>query len=458
MATTYLYKTPSSTGSNTISTFSGWIKKTANGAYQGIFTSVYEAGEYFQINFESGNDSLEVRAKVSSSYVLRKITTRRFRDNAAFYHIVVAIDTTDATAEDRCKIYVNGVRETSFSTNTNPSQNQDLKMNTAGSYQQRIGRSESSSYYEGLMAHVHWVDGTAYQASTFGETDSTSGIWKAKTNPTVTYGTNGFFLKFENSGNLDLDSSGNNLSFTTSGTLTQNVDTPTNNFAIFNRLTRHGQNTNNNGDLLEDGNTVFDTPSGTNSMKGLVISTLGMESGKYYCEIKVKAGTRLGVGICNMNVFNTTSVPYDTTNQSMILYTPNDGNVKYDGDSTYASGVSATTDDILGFALDMDNNHWYIHKNGTYFNSGNPASGSTGTGSIIGNITNGTNYFNHGAMFFFASDFSTSGYARAEFNFGSGVFSTTAVSSPGTNASNIGIFEYDVPTGYSALSTKGLNE
>ena len=454
MASTRIYRSISSSGTTTKATFSAWVKRSGL-AEAFLFYSIENANNNFRIRFNPEVLNIEVKQGSSNIGVLN--TNRVFKDTSAWYHIVVALDSTQSTADDRMKLYVNGVQETSFQSRTNPSQNANMSVNEAGT--QYIGSQDSSNYLDGSLTHVHYTDGYTYAASDFGETDSTSGIWKPKVAPTgITYGTNGFFLKFENSGNMDLDSSGNNLSFTTSGTLTQNVDTPSNNFATFNRLTRHGQNTNNNGDLLENGNTVFDTPSSTDSMKGFVLSTLGMDSGKYYCEIKVKAGIRLGVGICNMNVFNTTSVPYDTTNQSMILYTPNDGNVKYDGDSTYASGVSATTDDILGFALDMDNNHWYIHKNGTYFNSGNPTSGSTGTGSIIGNITNGTNYFNHGAMFFFASDFSTSGYARAEFNFGSGVFSTTAVSSAGTNASNIGIFEYDVPTGYSALSTKGLNE
>ena len=159
-----------------------------------------------------------------------------------------------------------------------------------------------------------------------------------------------------------------------------------------------------------------------------------------------------------MNVLKSTSVPYDLTNQSFIGYYALDGNIKYDSDSTYATSVTASNNDILGFALDMDNSHWYIHKNGTYINSGDPTSGSTGTGSIIGNITSGSSYFNHGEMFFMAADFSTTGYARAEFNFGNGFFASTAISSEGTNASNIGKFEYNVPTGYTALSTKGLNE
>ena len=457
MATTYLYKTPSSTGSNTISTFSGWIKKTANGAYQGIFTSVYEAGEYFQINFESGNDSLEVRAKVSSSYVLRKITTRRFRDNAAFYHIVVAIDTTDATAEDRCKIYVNGVRETSFSTNTNPSQNQDLKMNTAGSYQQRIGRSESSSYYEGLMAHVHWVDGTAYQASTFGETDSTSGIWKPKASPTgITYGTNGFFLKFENSGAMGTDSSGNSNTFTVSGTLTQIIDTPSNNFATLNPAPS-----------VEIGSSAFYEYGGTNvrsSTSNWVagVSGIYLNQGKWYFEMQPGSTTDAEFGIAGENKIQNGGTSggvngrlfyYEDTTGYAYAYSASNGQIYFstpsDGTQTASYGNSFGTSDVVGCFADLDNNKLYFSKNGTIQNSGTGYSIQSGI------------YYAFGA---------NSYNANTSLNFGNGTFK--GVKLTGTtyaDANGEGIFKYSPNQGgasnfdsaaknFYAINTKNIKE
>ena len=177
----YFSKTPSSNGSQTISTFSAWIKKAVNGSYEGIFTSVYETGEYFEINFEP-SDKLEIRSKYSNSYVLRKQTTRVFRDLSSWMHIVVVLDTTDGTAEDRCKVYINGVRETSFSTNTNPGSSQNLGLN-ATSYEHRVGRDEWSTpaYFDGYMAEVHWIDGTAKAHTDFGEFDSDSPtIWIPK--------------------------------------------------------------------------------------------------------------------------------------------------------------------------------------------------------------------------------------------------------------------------------------
>ena len=447
MASTYIYRTPSSTGSNTISTFSAWLKKTVNGAYEGIFTSVYETGEYFEINFETG-DALEVRAKVSSSYVLRKITTRKFRDNSAFYHIVVAIDTTDGTAEDRVKIYVNGVRETSFSTNTNPGSSQNLYMNTAGSWQHRLGRDEWSTpaYFDGVMAHVHWVDGIAYQASTFGETDSTSGIWKPKLNPTVTYGTNGFFFKFENSGNMDLDSSGNNLTFTTGGTLTQNVDTPSNNFATLNPLHATGNST---LPALTNGNLTYTGHSGT-SYSG-TYSTLAASSGKYYAEFKCTGGGGAGdmmIGAGN-GITNTTAPGASSNDLVVFGY---DGKYYNGGSGVSWGGSSWTSGDIIGVAMDLDNNKLYVSKNGTYMNSGNPTSGSSGTGALT--LATSTT----GVYHFLLGDYGGDGTPICESNFGSGYFGTTQVASANADANGHGAFEYAVPSGYYALNTKNIKE
>jgi hypothetical protein len=123
-------------------------------------------------------------------------------------------------------------KKQSFATDTQPSLNQNSSLGN-GTYTQQVGLygSNSSYYFNGSMSHFHFIDGTAYDASTFGETDATTGIWKPKTAPSVTYGTNGFFLKFENSGSMGLDSSGNGNNFTVNGTLTQTVDTPSNVFA-----------------------------------------------------------------------------------------------------------------------------------------------------------------------------------------------------------------------------------
>ena len=155
-------------------------------------------------------------------------------------------DTTQSTASDRVKLYINGTQDTFskqwFASYSYPSQNDDNNVSNENSRALTIGRNyiivHQSVFGHGdvSLTHIHFTDGTAYTASTFGETDSTSGIWKPKTSPSVTYGTNGYFLKFENSGAMGTDSSGNTNTFTPAGTLTQNVDTPSNVFATWNAL------------------------------------------------------------------------------------------------------------------------------------------------------------------------------------------------------------------------------
>ena len=237
MASTYLTRTATS-GNRQIATFSGWIKKGSNGVDTNrVFLEYSTSTNYFEIRWRSV-DNLRIYEELSGGTGFELITNRLFRDNSAWYHIVVEIDTTQATASDRIKLYINGVQETSFSTETYPSQNYNVQMNvnskvvSIGAYQYA-----GSNYFDGSMAHVHWIDGTAYDADTFGETDATTGIWKPKTAPSVTYGNNGFFLKFENSGAFGTDSSGNSNNFTVNGTMTQNIDTPSNVFVTINALT-----------------------------------------------------------------------------------------------------------------------------------------------------------------------------------------------------------------------------
>jgi len=466
MASTYLTRTQSSTGSETKGTFSAWVKRAGLTTASNMYTSYQADNEFCDIQFNS-SDQLQVVVKIGGTDYLDLRTTRLFRDTSAFYHILVAFDSTDGTQADRCKIYVNGTRETSFATNTN-NVSSSLNMRINGSSQDPYIGSwhNQGNYFSGVMSHVHWVDGTAYTPTTFAESDSTSGIWKPKTAPSVTYGTNGFFLKMENSGAMGTDSSGNSNTFTVSGNLTQNVDTPSNVFTILNRLQRSRKNTNNGGDYLFKGNLTFDTSS-ANGMMAVVLGTMGVQSGKYYWEYKVITNTRLEVGISQANVMGFTDPYYDLQTFSTIAMNSS-GNIKgrFIGGSSwddYATGTSNTTNDIIGLALDMDNKALYIHKNGTYLSNGTavgvPTSGSSRTGSLIEPFAGSRDdYIPDGEFIFpYVHDVSTTGVAKAEFNFGQGYFGTTAVASAGTAPSEGGIFEYDCPSGYQALCTKGIN-
>jgi hypothetical protein len=442
MASTTISRTPSSAGNQKTWTLSAWVKNS----YGGMFFCVdsHGATKSIQCDLYQGSDFLEVAQYASGSGAWSLKTNRLFRDRNAWYHIVLSVDTTQATSSDRVKIYINGVRETSFNTETYPSQNYDTGANSAVTHM--IGnRPSSSAYFNGSMTHFHFVDGTAYDASTFGETDATTGIWKPITEPSVTYGTNGFFLKFENSANMDLDSSPNNLTFSTSGNLTQTVDTPSNVFTTWNPLENYYQSA-----TLSNGNTTIQTGSSQYSPSS---STLGVSSGKWYWEVEYDAlsgGSDVAyVGV--LSQFATNSTTSLGTNANDYGYYVN-GNY-YNNNTGTAYGTTYTTGDIIGVALDLDNNKLYFSKNGTWQNSGDPESGATGTGAI--SITNPTSTTN-GAYFPSICDGSSSANATFKTNFGNGYFGITPVASAGSNG-NGAIFEFDCPSGYYALNTKNIN-
>ena len=436
MASAYLSRTPSSTGNDKIATFSAWVKRGSSlGSQNNIFTS-FPANERTQLFF-TPDATLKLQAYVSGSATTNLETTMKLRDVNGWYHIVVAMDSTQATNTNRVKIYVNGVQQTISGTYLN--QNTTLSFNTSGRpfY---IGTYDTSQlFFDGEMAHVHWIDGTAYQASTFGETDSTTGIWKPKTSPTVTYGTNGFFLKFENSGAMGTDSAGSN-NFAVNGTMTQLKDTPSNVFATINPLDNGWFS----GTFSNGNNTVVSNASKENYWT----STLGASSGKYYWEVKLSSSGsgRDYVGIAD-KISTTNAFSAYSGNSKMRSYYGYTG-VSVIGSTGSAFGNTFGTGDIIGVAMDLDNHKLYFSKNGVFQNSQNPATGTNGL-AIDTSPESGFYYAQAGNIHNTSTTF--------QVNFGNGYFGTTAVSSAGANASGNGIFEYDVPTGYTALSTKGLN-
>jgi hypothetical protein len=438
MASTYITQTISD-GGNTKSTFSAWVKRSGLDSTQYLFHTSENTNNDVKIIFNSSNN-LRVLGVVSGSTVLNLTTNRVFRDNSAFYHIVISFDLTQSTEADRIKMYINGVQETSFSTATYPSQNySSLRLNNNGD-RRTIGTiydgggSAGSGYFDGLLTHIHWTDNYAYAATDFGETDSTSGIWKAKPSPSITYGTNGFFLKFENSGNLDLDSSGNNLTFTTSGTLTQNVDTPSNNFCTMNPLDNYYF-----GGTFSNGNNTVQSASSSYSYCS---STIHVSSGKWYWEIKADSpDSSMRVGIGSKLATSTSDNLGNDTDGEAVVYPSGATKVNNVDDPNSWSGTSWTTGDILGFAMDLDNNKLYISKNGTFMNSGSPTSGSTGTGALSITAPASTPT---GAYFVGWGDNNSSGTATMSHNFGNGYFGTTAVASANADGNGFGAFELKI--------------
>ena len=452
-ATAHLKRTLGTPTNRKKFTASMWIRKASTDVERNFFGMIGsgDSGPYLDFRFAT-NNQLELY-HYNSGYQFRLTTNRAFRDNNAWYHFVFTVDTTLATADDRFKVYVNGTQETSFANRTNPSQDLDIPVNVSGSTMS-VGhyRTPNSSTFPGQFAHVHFVDGSALTPSTFGETDATTGIWKAKTSPTVTYGTNGFFLKFDNSANMGLDSSGQSNNLTVSGTILQVKDTPSNIFSTINSLDMKwwwGDETNDNmsnfNTTVQTGNSQYSSPS----------STLGASKGKYYWEVKPfnKNGgndSELMIGVTST---------FATSSGYTLGYFPNDvayrgnGNKQINNAMT-SYGNSYAIDDIIGVAMDLDNNKLYFSKNGTWQNSGVPTSGSTGTGAIPLTDPASTDF-----GFYMPSINFTNGSYHAKFhlNMGLGFFGTTAVSSAQNPDDGIGIFEYDVPAGYRALCTKSLN-
>ena len=451
MASTYLSKTNGTQTLNSKFTISVWVKRVQDaqsGESHAICGSSSTGSHATQLFFD--NDFLRFYDNFSSTDL---ITSKKFRDTNGWYHIVVTVDTSQSTAADRVKIYVNGTQQTAFGTANYPGQGDGMIINING-YTFYVGTAENTGgtkfgYFNGCMTHFHFTDGYAYPASTFGETDATTGQWKAKTSPSITMGNNGFTILKD--GNTITDQSSNSNNFTLgAGTLTNLQDCPNNVFATWNTLLRNdayaGQN------LPINVNTTFVSgETGTNYPT--YVSTLGASSGKYYFECKMGSSGGAGamIGITDSTARNS----YFGSGAQDYGYFGDNGKKYIKGASGATYGNSFGNNDIIGCAVDLDNSKLYFHKNGTYQDSGDPTSGSTGTGAISIDAPSSTNT---GFYFFAAGDAGNSDAPTVNANFGNGYFGTTAISSEGTNASSIGKFEYDVPTGYTALSTKGLNE
>ena len=428
MASTYLSRTPSSNGNRKTWTFSAWCKvqKDSN---ETIFDVGTNGGNNYTPFFFQNDQTIrlyEVVGGTLQSYNL--ITNRKFRDRNAWYHLVYRVDTTQSTASDRIRLYVNGVQETSFSTAAYPAQNYDTLKNST-SYANVIGVAADNygaNFYDGLMAHVHFCDGYSYAPTEFGETDSTTGIWKPKTAPSVTYGTNGFFLKFENSAAMGTDSAGSN-NFTVNGPMTKLIDTPTNVFATLNPLVPTTTFSGN----FSNGNT---TATAKSNAKGVTLSTLGASTGKYYFEAKITNTDSFAVGITNDAIGLNTWSP---STGNYVFY-KEDGNIIRPSGST-ASGTTYGTNDIIGVAWNATNSEVTFYKNGNAIASAYAVEGTQGT------------------MMFAIADSGTGSVNTVNCNFGNGYFGTTAVASIENPDDGIGIFEFDVPAGYRALCTKSIN-
>jgi len=419
----YLERTPASASNRKTWTWSAWVKRgTLGGAVSMNLFVGNRAGTtdstYTDIVFNTSNQ-FAFRG-YSTNW---RITTAVFRDTSAWYHLVVALDTTQATADDRVKIYVNGTQITAFGTSNNPALNADLGVNTA--QPQSIGRDVSGggTFFDGYMSEINFIDGQQLSPSSFGQTDSATGVWVPK-KYSGTYGTNGFYLKFADATStttIGNDSSGNANNFTSSGisvtsgvTFDQMLDTPTLNYPVLNPL-----------DL--SGTTGTYSAANLNYTKGTAgnaqaYNSITMSSGKWYCEVTMGADIAEfvpGIIAGSANAGANRYIGQDTFTYAYYY----DGR-KANAASFSAYGNSYVAGDVIGIILDAENGKLYFSKNGTVQNSGDPVAG---TNAAFTGLT---------GPYRFAVSSESGGIG--DFNFGQRPFS------------------YTPPTGFKALNTANL--
>jgi len=432
-SSSYMNKTYGS-GNRRKFTFSTWIKR-CNTSARTVMYNCYVNSTNYEIFFLHADGYLEFDA-YHGSQIWRYKSNALFRDPSAFYHFMFAVDTEHDTASSRVRFYVNGSEITSFSTETNPSEDYDMMTNESGKVVY-LGRNYNGSSASNMyLAETVFIDGSQLTPSSFGEFDEDSPtIWKPIDVSGLTFGTNGFYLDYEDSANLGNDANGGtDLTETNLAAADQATDTPTNNFATLNPLT-YGTNY-----TWSEGNTVISQTSGAwdNSM-----ATIGVDTGKWYWEVKADgAGYWIG-GITDSTVPTSELGP----DSGHIGYKTN-GEVNKAG-SVVENFTTWTDGDILCVALDKTNNNIYFRKNdGSWEDSGDPTSGATGTGAISLPTTT--------TIFPAVSAYRTSGTTSMLVNFGGS--SGFAVSSGNADANGYGNFEYAVPSGFYSLCTKNLAE
>jgi hypothetical protein len=418
----------SSAGSRTTATTSMWVKRTELGAAQYLFTygnTDNDNGRTFT-RFQS-DDTL----RVMGGNTVWLNTNRVFRDTSAWYHIVIVFDTTSGTANNRTRMYINGVEETSFSTRNNPDQNFVHGLNFQ---KQVIGYNsiDGGSYFSGYMTEICYQDGTASAPTEFGEYDDDSGIWIPKNVSGVASGTNGFYLDFEDGSNLGNDVSGgtdfteNNLA-----AADQATDTPTNNFCTWNPLWAYQYQP-----TIKEGATVAAYGDSTDENAK---ATIGLTNGKWYWEAKPSGtiGSQF-IGIATDGDSNISSGQGLTQNYNMTIE-PQGRYYSYAGSLSESSAgqfTALTTSDTLGIALDMDSSTQTIK----YYANGSLIL----TRDLITEMQGRT-------VFPFLQN-----YESRTFNINFGGYTINTISSAATDENGYGTFEHAPPSGYYSICSQNL--
>ena len=446
-------------GNSTLSTkgtWSTWVKKSNPGSSRGsLFSGYADASNrvYLVIN----TDAIVVFGKVGGTVRYTAQVDQYNRDPSAWMNIVVAIDTTQGTDTNRIKIFINGTIATIGSTNTPvyPVQDSAIPYAATNSYTNLVGALYSTSlsqYLDGYLAETVFVDGLALDATSFGEFDD-SGIWKPIDVSGLTFGNNGFYLEFKESGTsanssgIGADTSGNDHHFTVNNltAVDQTTDTCTNNFATVNSLDSFYE-----ASTFSEGNLKIVTESGDYSYN---TSTIGLSSGKWYCEVFVESsptGSASIIGIAGrMSEASLGFLGGYVDTYGFYGANGNMYNIGGNGVTSYGSGYAANS--VIGIYMDLDNNKLYFAINGSIQNSG------TGYTILAPNLTKA------GAYFPAAADNYNGSSGTFRLNFGNPIY---ALSSANTDVNGYGSFEFDPSSGtfdgaskdFLAICTKNLAE
>jgi hypothetical protein len=377
-ASAYLNRTPASAGNRQTWTYSVWVKRGALGR-QSILATPDLANTNFNIQFTS-NDTFSI-TNYQSTTNIELITTQVFRDPSAWYHIVVALDTTQATASNRVRLWVNGVQVTSFSTATYPSQNLNADLNTAVAH--TIGsRAFNGSPFlllDGYLTEVNFIDGQALTPSSFGENNASTGVWQPK-RYSGTYGTNGFYLPFSNNAStttLGNDFSGNgnnwttnNISLTAGSTYDSMTDVPTLTSATAaNTCTLNPLSV--TAGSMTDGNLYYSAnTAGFYGAKGTIELPT---TGKYYFEARLStSGTSNSSGgdYTHFGVIVTTTNTNNAYDRATFCTLADNGWVYNFDTNTNAAGSALSSGDVIAMAIDRTANTYTFYRNNTSIASG----------------------------------------------------------------------------------------
>jgi hypothetical protein len=447
----HMHKTPGSAGNRRTWTVSVWVKKSLVGGStrKAIFgtadTEVNGDGGCL-LRFENG-DGLKFESDGGQVTVVE--TNALYRDPAAWMHVVLAVDTTQGTAANRVKIYINGVQETSLATSTYPAQNKDYHWNnTVVNY---VGAYDDSGDiavpFDGYMAEFVSIDGSALTPSSFGEYNEDSPtIWQPIDVSGLTFGTNGFYLDFEDSSNLGNDANGGtDLTEVNILATNQATDSPTNNFCTLNPLDVCDAD----GRTLSEGNLDFNTTAGNN---GHISGTLAVAgSGKWYFETKISAQSGSASSSAKYGNVGVKDINVCSFSAGDAYYIYSDGRKEDGVNTTNSAHPGYSTNDIVQVALDLDNARIFFGLNGNWGDNDGNFDETFGDATAFFTSISTSKFWTP----YLQKNVTADNVLTLSSNFGSPSFS---ISSANADGNGYGSFEYAVPSGYYALCTKNLAE